>query len=63
MKSYAACLIKGGAARIISVNARNEDEARSIIYAELDTPSRQFALRQWQRSGGFIIETTDEFAQ
>ena len=63
MNSFTACLTKNGAARIISVNARNEDEARTIIYAELDTPSRQFAIGQWRRSGGFIVETTDEFAQ
>lgn len=63
MKSFTACLTKNGAGRIISVNARNEDEARTIIHSELDTPSRQFALGQWIRGGGFVIETTEEFAQ
>ncbi len=58
MKHYTACLTNVGAARIISVKANNRAEAYLEIRKELNTPSRQFVLSQWEGNGAWIIETT-----
>ena len=46
--------------RIISVLAKDEEEARKKIKEQLSRPRRTEYLSAWEKDGSLIIDTTNE---